>query len=244
MPSEQAAAFLTGRPPAADNVRPDRWQRLSSKAEADFAPITLIDHLPNVLLVNANAPARSFDEFVAYVRAHPGKWNYSSSGNGSVAHLSMELLKAKLGLDMVHVPYKGAGPALTDMLGGLVQVTWNNLTSNLPNILNGKMRALAVAAPQRVAQLPGVPTFAELKLPALNLSSWTGLAAPSRTPQPIVDRLYQAMRTVLADPATRPAWEERGAMLPEAITPEQYRQEIAQRIQFFRHVVKKNGIVL
>lgn len=225
-------------------VNPAVTPNLSYNAETDFAPITLIDRLANVLLVDANVRAKSFEEFVAYVRANPGKWNYSSSGNGSVAHLSMELLKAKLGLDIVHVPYKGAGPALTDMLGGLVQVTWNNLSSNLTNILNGKLRALAVAAPQRVVQLPSVPTFAELKLPELNLSSWTGLAAPARTPEPVVARLYEAMRTVLADPATRRSWEERGAILPDPITPGQYKLEIAQRIQFFKDIVKTNKIVL
>lgn len=225
-------------------VNPAVNPNLGYDAEADFAPITLIDRLANVLLVDANLPVKSFDEFVAYVRARPSKWNYSSSGIGSVAHLSMELLKAKLGLEIVHVPYRGAGPALTDMLGGLVQVTWNNLTSNLANIKNGKLRALAVGAPQRVAQLPSVPTFAELKLPELNLSSWTGLAAPARTPEPVVGRLYEAMRTVLAEQATKLAWEERGAILPEPITPAQYRLEIAERIRFFRDVVKANKIVL
>lgn len=216
----------------------------SYDAEADFAPITLIDRLANVLLVHAGVPVKTFGEFVAHVRAHPGQWNYASSGNGSVAHLSMELLKAKLGLDIVHVPYKGAGPALNDLLGGLVQATWNNLTSNLANITNGKLRALAVAAPQRVAQLPSVPTFAELKLPDLNLTSWTGLAAPARTPEPVVARLYEAMRTVLTDPATRQAWEARGAILPDPISPGMYRQEIAERIRFFKDVVKTNRIVL
>jgi tripartite-type tricarboxylate transporter receptor subunit TctC len=225
-------------------VNPAVTPTLSYNAETDFAPITLIDRLANVLLVDANVPTRTFEEFVTQVRARPGKWNYASSGNGSVAHLSMELLKAKLGLDIVHVPYKGAGPALADMLSGLVQVTWNNLSSNLTNITNGRLRALAVAAPQRIPQLPSVPTFAELKLPELNLSSWTGLAAPARTPEPIVGRLYEAMRTVLTDPATRHAWEERGAILPDPITPAQYRQEIAQRIQFFRDVVRTNKIVL
>jgi tripartite-type tricarboxylate transporter receptor subunit TctC len=225
-------------------VGPAVTPNLPYKVETDFAPITLIDRLANVLLINAGLPVRDFAEFVAYVKAHPGKWNYASSGNGSVAHLSMELLNAKLGLDLTHVPYKGAGPALTDLLGGLVQVTWNNLTSNLPNIANGKLRALAVAAPQRVALLPSVPTFDELKLPELNLTSWTGLAAPARTPEPIINRLYEAMRSVLSDPATKLAWEQRGAIVPEALTPGQYKQEIAQRIQFFKDLVKTNKIVL
>jgi len=225
-------------------VGPAVTPNLPYNAETDFAPITLIDRLANVLLINANLPVRDFAEFVAYVKAKPGKWNYASSGNGSVAHLSMELLNAKLGLDIAHVPYKGAGSALTDLLGGLVQVSWNNLTSNLPNITNGKLRALAVAAPQRIALLPAVPTFDELKLPDLNLTSWTGLAAPARTPEPIVNRLYEAMRSVLNDPATKAAWEQRGAIVPEPLTPVQYRQEIGQRIQFFKDIVRTNKIVL
>jgi len=217
---------------------------LSYNAETDFEPITLIDRLANVLLVNANLPVKSFEDFVAQVKVSPGKWNYASSGNGSVAHLSMEVLKGKLGLDITHIPYKGAGAALNDILGGLVQLTWNNLTSNLASINQGKLRALAVAAPQRVAQLPAAPTFAELKLPELNLTSWTGLAAPAGTPAPIINRLYEAMRTVLSDPATRRAWDERGAIVPEAITPSQYRQEISQRIRYFKDVVRANKIVL
>jgi tripartite-type tricarboxylate transporter receptor subunit TctC len=225
-------------------VNPAVTPNLSYNAETDFAPITLIDRLANVVLVNADLPVKTFDEFVAFVRANPGKWNYASSGNGSVAHLSMEILKSKLGLAITHVPYKGAGVALGDLLSGQVQMTWNNLTSNLTMINNGKLRALAVAAPQRVAQLPSVPTFDELKLPDLNLTSWTGLAAPARTPDAIVARLYEAMRTVLADPATKLAWEARGAMLPEALTPAQYKQEISRRIQFYRNIVKTHKIVL
>lgn len=225
-------------------VGPAVTPNLPYNAETDFAPITLIDRLANVLLINASLPVRDFAEFVTYVKANPGKWNYASSGNGSVAHLSMELLNAKLGLDIAHVPYKGAGSALTDLLGGLVQVSWNNLTSNLPNIANGKLRALAVAAPQRVPLLPSVPTFDELKLPELNLTSWTGLAAPARTPDPIINRLYEAMRSVLNDPATKAAWEQRGAIVPELLTPVQYRQEISQRIQFFKEIVRTNKVVL
>jgi tripartite-type tricarboxylate transporter receptor subunit TctC len=225
-------------------VGPAVTPNLPYNAETDFAPITLIERLANVLLINANLPVRTFAEFVAQVKANPGKWNYASAGNGSVSHLSMEVLNAKMGLDITHVPYKGAGAALTDLLGGLVQVTWNNLTSNLPNITNGKLRALAIAAPQRVPMLPSVPTFEELKLPELNLTSWTGLAAPARTPDAIVNRLYEAMRTVLADPATRQAWDQRGAILPEPMTPVQYKQEISQRIQYFKDVVRTNKIVL
>jgi tripartite-type tricarboxylate transporter receptor subunit TctC len=210
----------------------------------DFAPITLIDRLANVLLVTPGLPVKNFAEFVQYTRSNPGKLNYASSGNGSVAHLSMELLKAQLGLFVTHIPYRGAGPALNDLQSGQVHMTWNNLTSNLTMIQNGRLRALAVASPIRAPQLPEVPTFAELKLPDLNLTSWTGLAAPARTPEPIVAQLYDAMRTVLRDPQTQEAWRKRGAMVPENVKPAEYRQEIQQRIHFYRNIAKAHKIVL
>jgi tripartite-type tricarboxylate transporter receptor subunit TctC len=225
-------------------VNPALSPNLPYDAVNDFAPITLIDRLANVLLVNPALPVKNFAEFVKYVKANPGKLNYASSGNGSIAHLSMELLKARLGLFITHIPYRGAGPALNDMLSGQVHMTWNNLTSNLTMIQNGRLRALAVASPIRAPQLPDVPTFDELKLPELNLTSWTGLAAPAKTPEPIIAQLYDAMRTVLRDPETQEAWRKRGAMVPENVTPVAYRQEIQQRIQFYRNLVKAHNIVL
>jgi tripartite-type tricarboxylate transporter receptor subunit TctC len=138
--------------------------------------------LANVLLVNKDLPVKSFADLVKYAQANPDKLSYASAGIGSVSHLSMELMKVQAKLPMAHIAYRGAGPALVDLLSGQVQLTWNNLSSNIANIRNGNLRALAVAAPQRVPQLPDVPTFAELKLPDLNLTSWTGLAAPANTP--------------------------------------------------------------
>lgn len=225
-------------------VNPAMNPRLPYDPLHDFAPITLIERLANVLVVNASLPVKNFAEFVTYVRSHPGKWNYASSGGGSVANLSMELLKSKLGLFMTHIPYRGAGPALNDLLSGQIEVSWNNLSSNLPMIQNGKLRALAVAASTRVPLLPDVPTFAELRLPDLNLSSWAGLAAPARTPEPIVQQLYVAVRSVLKDPATQEAWAKRGAMVPEDLAPAAYRREIEQRIGFYRDIARANKIVL
>ncbi|MGE0332331.1 MAG: Bug family tripartite tricarboxylate transporter substrate binding protein [Ramlibacter sp.] len=225
-------------------VNPAVSSSLPYDALNDFAPITLIDRLANVLLVNPALPVKSFAEFVKYAKANPGKLNYASSGNGSVAHLSMELLKSKLGIFVTHIPYRGAGPALNDLMSGQVHMTWNNLTSNLTMIQQGRLRALAVASPIRAPQLPDVPTFDELKLPDLNLTSWTGLAAPAKTPEPIIAQLYDAMRTVLRDPQTQEAWRKRGAMVPENVKPAEYRQEIQQRIQFYRNVAKANNIVL
>jgi len=225
-------------------VNPAVSANLPYDAVNDFAYITLIDRLPNVLVASAKLPVKNFAEFVRYAKANPGKLNYASSGNGSVAHLSMELLKAKLGLFITHIPYRGSGPALTDLLSGQVQLTWNNLSSNLGMLQNGSLRALAVAAPLRVPQLPDVPTFDELKLPDLNLTSWTGLAAPAKTPEPIIQTLYDAMRSILRDKDTQELWRKRGAMLPENVRPAEYRQEVIQRIQFFKNVAQANKIVL
>jgi tripartite-type tricarboxylate transporter receptor subunit TctC len=225
-------------------VNPAVSPNLPYDAVNDFSYITLVDRLPNVLVGSGKLPVKTFAEFVRYAKANPGKLNYASSGNGSVAHLSMELLKAKLGLFITHIPYRGAGPALTDLLSGQVQLTWNNLSTNLTMLQNGSLRALAVAAPLRVQQLPDVPTFDELKLPELNLTSWTGLAAPAKTPEPIIQKIYEAVRTILRDKDTQEAWRKRGAMLPENVRPSEYRQEVIQRIRFFKDVAQANKIVL
>ena len=223
-------------------INPALSASLPYDAVNDFAPITLIDRLANVLLITPGLPVKNFAEFVKYVKENPGKLNYASSGNGSLAYLSMELLKAKLGLSITHIPYRGAGPALTDLQAGQVHMTWNNLSSNLSMAQNGRLRALAVASPIRAPQLPDVPTFDELKLPELNLTSWTGLAAPAKTPESIVAQLYEAMRTVLRDPQTQRAWNDRGAMLPDTVKPAELRKEIQQRIGFYKNIVKTHKI--
>jgi tripartite-type tricarboxylate transporter receptor subunit TctC len=225
-------------------VNPAVNPKLPYDALKDFAPVTLLDRLANVLLVNANLPVRSFAELVKYAQANPQALSYASAGIGSVSHLSMELLKTQANLPMTHIAYRGAGPALVDLLSGQVQLTWNNLSSNLPNIRNGKLRALAVAAPKPVPQLPDVPTFADLKLPDLNLTSWTGLAAPANTPDAVVQRLYQAVRTIMGEPETQALWQEKGMMVPEDITPAAYRTEIADRIKFYQRIAQANKIVI
>lgn len=225
-------------------VNPAVSASLPYDALNDFAPITIVERLANVLLVTPGLPVKNFAEFVQYVKANPGKLNYASSGNGSVAHLSMELLKSKLGLFVTHIPYRGAGPALNDLMSGQVHMTWNNLTTNLTTIQTGRLRALAVASPIRAPQLPDVPTFGELKQPDLNLTSWAGIAAPAKTPEPIIAQLYDAIRTVLRDPATQEAWRKRGAMVPENVKPAEYRMEIQQRIRFYQEIARANKIVL
>jgi tripartite-type tricarboxylate transporter receptor subunit TctC len=209
----------------------------------DFAPITLIERLPNVLLINPSLPVNSVAEFVAYAKKNPGKLNYASSGNGSMLHLNMELFKAQYGIFLTHIPYRVAGTALTDLMSGQVHAMFTNVqASNVGYVNQGRLRALAVASPARSEVLPQVPTFGELKQPELNMTSWTGLAAPAGTPDAIVQQLYAAMRTVLQDPATVAAWKQRGSIIPEAVTPSEYRQEIASRIAFYKKLIQEKRL--
>jgi tripartite-type tricarboxylate transporter receptor subunit TctC len=225
-------------------VNPAMNPKLPYDAVSDFEPITLISRLANVLVINAALPIRNFDDLVKYARANPRALNYASAGNGSVAHLSMELLKNQANMPMTHIPYRGAGPALNDLLSGQVQLTWNNLSSNLTHIQGGKLRALAVASPTRVPQMPDVPTFDELKLPDLNLTSWNGLAAPAKTPDAIITRLYQETRKIISNGSNQAIWVDKGMIVPEDITPAAYRKEIADRIRFYQRIAKDNKIVL
>lgn len=214
-------------------------------AVKNFAPITLIERLPNVLLVNASLPVTNLAEFVAYAKKNPGKLNYASSGNGSMLQLNMELLKSQYGIFLTHIPYRAAGTSLTDLMAGQVHAMFTNIqASNVGYVNQGKLRALAVASPGRSEVLPQVPTFGELKQPELNMTSWTGLAAPAGTPDAIIEQLYAAMRTVLQDPATIAAWKRRGSIAPEAVSPAEYRQEISNRIEFYKKLIKTNNLSL
>lgn len=224
-------------------ANPSFSANLPYDAVKDFAPITLIERLPNVLLINPSLPVKTIEEFVAYAKKNPGKLNYASSGNGSMLHLNMELLKSQYGIFLTHIPYRVAGTALTDLMSGQVHAMFTNVqASNVGYVNQGKLRALAVASPSRSDVLPNVPTFGELKQPDLNLTSWTGLAAPAGTPEAIVNQLYAAMRTVLQDPATVAAWQKRGSIVPEAVTPSDYRQEISNRIAFYKKLIKANNL--
>jgi tripartite-type tricarboxylate transporter receptor subunit TctC len=210
----------------------------------DFSHITLIERLPNVLLVNAALPVKNMAEFVAYAKAKPGKLNYASSGNGSMLQLNMELFKSQYGVFITHIPYRAAGTSLTDLMAGRVDAMLTNLgASNAGFVKQGKLRALAVAAPMRSTLLPDVPTFGELKQNELNLTSWTRLAAPAGTPEPIIAQLYAAMRSILQDPKNIADWKNRGSIVPEPLRPDEYKREIIQRIAFYKKIVKANNIV-
>lgn len=224
-------------------ANPSVTPNLPYDAVNDFAPITLIERLPNVMLINPALPVKSVAEFVAYAKARPGKLNYASSGNGSMLQLNMELFKSQYGVFITHIPYRAAGTSQTDLIAGRVDVMFTNLgASNAALVNSGKLRAIAVAAPVRSTLLPDVPTFGELKQPELNLTSWTGLAAPKDTPEPIIAQLYAAVRSILQDPQNIADWQKRGAIVPEALRPEEYRREIAQRIAFYKKLAKDKNI--
>jgi tripartite-type tricarboxylate transporter receptor subunit TctC len=184
-------------------INPAAYVKLPYDVLADLAPIGVIAEVPNIMSINPAVPAKDMASFIALAKAKPDALAYGSSGNGSVSHLMGEQFKLATGTKMVHVPYRGVGPALADTVGGQIQVMFDNLPTSLALVQDGKLRALAVSAPQRLAVLPQVPTFAELNLTELNWSAFFGLVAPAHTPQPVVARLNAALNEALAQPAVR-----------------------------------------
>ena len=176
----------------------------------DFAPITMLGTVPSVLVVNPRVPAKNLQEFLAYAKAHPGKLNSASSGIGGSAHLGTELLRSKAGVDVAHIPYKGAGQVAADLLGGQVDMYFDNLPASLASIRSGKLRALAVASEKRSPSIPDVPTFAEAGVPDFLITPWFGIMAPAKTPVAVLDRLNQAFVAALKSPAVVSRMEQLG----------------------------------
>lgn len=209
----------------------------------DFAPVTLVATVPNVLVVNLEVPASSVAELTALAKEKPGELNFASSGNGTSIHLSGELFKAMTGVDIVHVPYKGSGPAVVDLLGGQVQMMFDNLPSSAPQIQAGKLRALAVTSKERSPTLPDVPTMAEAGVPGYEALSWFGVLAPAGTPDAIVARLQAEIAKALADPAMRERFAELGAV-PVGDTPAEFADFIGAETAKWAEVVQSAGIKL
>jgi len=208
----------------------------------DFASISQLSRSINVLLVNPAVPAKNFKEFVALVKSRPGELNFCSAGPGSMGQLNVELMKSQLQLNATHVPYRGGGPLVTALISNEVQFGLDNLAPFLPLIQSGKLRALAVAAPARVAALPDIPTFAELGHPVLNTTSWIGIAAPARTPPEIVATLHKAVRSVADQPSMAEALQSRGALPPEAQSSEQFTAMMSERLAVYGDLVRRAGI--
>jgi tripartite-type tricarboxylate transporter receptor subunit TctC len=183
---------------------------LSYDAVTDLAPVSLICDYPNIMAVPVTSPAHSVLDFIAYARAHPGKMTFASSGHGTSVHLSGELFKRMAGVDIMHVPYRGAGPALNDLIPGRVDVMFNNIGAVLPLIQGEKLRGLAVTTAKRMAAVPDMPTIAEAGVPGFDVSSWYALFVPARTPPAIIAKFHADVVTALSDPIIRERLEQLG----------------------------------
>jgi tripartite-type tricarboxylate transporter receptor subunit TctC len=214
--------------------------KLPYDAIKDFAPVTVVASTPNVITVHPQLPARNLAELLALARDKPGKLNFGSTSPGGSPHMSAELLKMMSQVDMVHVPYKGAGPMLTDLIGGQIQIGFDNLPSSMGHIRSGKVRAIAVTTPKRWPGAPDIPAVAE-SVSGYEVSGWFGLLAPAGTPAPVVDRLYRAIAAMLKEPAVQKQMLELGAE-PVANTPEAFARQIAAEVEKWKKVVAATGV--
>ncbi|QKV53932.1 tripartite tricarboxylate transporter substrate binding protein BugE [Comamonas antarctica] len=209
----------------------------------DFTPIINIAATPNVIAVNPKFPATDYKSFEAYLKKNPGKYSYGSSGTGGVQHMLMELYKSLTQIDMVHVPYRGAGPALNDAVAGQIPMVLDNLPSALPFIKDKRLVAIAVAAPQRLAVLPDVPTFKEVGLEQVNRMAFYGILGPKGMPKELVDKINAATRKALQDPAVRKRIEDTGSLVV-ANSPEEFAAELKNELAVYKEVVAKQKLTL
>ena len=225
-------------------VNPACNAKLPYRSPDDFATITNLAAVPNIIVVNpGKIQAQNMAEFVKHLKANPGRLSYASSGTCGIGHMMGELFKATSGTFIVHIPYRGAGPALNDVLAGQVEILFDNIPSSLPHVQSGKLRALAVAAPKRVAALPNVPTLAELNMAPVNDQVWYGLVAPAGTPPEIIRRLNDAAVKAVNAPAVRERLRQQAAE-PVGNTPEQFRAQIIAERDKMIDLVKRQGIKL
>jgi tripartite-type tricarboxylate transporter receptor subunit TctC len=202
----------------------------------DFTPIINIAATPNVIAVHPSFPAKDYKTFVEVLKKNPGKYSYSSSGVGGIGHLQTELWKGLQGVFLTHIPYSGAGPALRDTVGGQVQIIFDNVPSALPHIVAGRLIAVAVAAPQRLASMPNVPTFKELGLEPVNRMAYYGIYGPKGLPKDIVDKVNSGVRKALEDPAIRKRIEDTGSIVL-GNTPEQFASQMKDELAVYQKVV-------
>ncbi len=225
-------------------IAPSLYKKLPYDVIRDFAPVALIGHIPLVMSVGTSIPAGSVDQFVALAKAAPGKYSFATAGGGTPPHLTGELFRSRFGLDLVHVPYKGTAPAVTDLIGGQVSMTIDGLTVQLPHIRSGKLKALAAASAKRIATLPDVPTFAELGYPELQVSLWYSLFAPAGTPRPIVAALNAEVARMLTAPEVRQRLAELAVEPGDGGSPEQFAAYVQSEIRRWGQVVQQVGVKL
>ena len=221
-------------------VNPSLYPKMPYDAQKDFAPITLVAITPNVLVVNPALPVHSVKELVAYAKAHPGKLSFGSGSNGSAGHLAGELFKVDAGVDMVHIPYKGAAPAMQALLAGDTQLMFDNLASAMAQVKAGKLRALAVTTAQRSKLAPDLPTMAEAGVPGFDISTWFGLLAPAGTPPEVVAKWNADVTKILSAPDMRERLAAQGAeAAPDS--PAEFTRFIASELAKYARIVKASG---
>ena len=209
----------------------------------DFTPIINIAATPNIIAVHPSFPARNYKEFIAELKKNPGKYSFASSGSGSIAHLQMELYKNLSGTFITHIPYRGSGPALNDTVAGQVPIIFDNLPSTLPFVQQKRLIAIVVAAPQRLAVLPDVPTFKEVGLEPVNRMAYYGIVGPKGLPKEVVEKVNAGVKKSLEDPAIRKRIEDTGSLIV-ANTPEQFAAQIKAEYQVYKKVVETSKLSL
>jgi tripartite-type tricarboxylate transporter receptor subunit TctC len=221
-------------------VNPALYASLPYDTGKDFVPIVFAASTPNLLVVNPELPVKSVKELIALAKSKPGKLNYASAGNGSSNHLSMELFKSLTGVDIVHVPYKGSAPAVTDLIGGQVDVMFDNVPNVLQQVKAGKLRGLAVSSKERSPLLKGLPSVAESSVPGFDVSVWFGVVAPAGTPQPVIAKLNAEINSILKLSEIRQAFNSQGVE-PAGGTPEEFSLFFAAQATKWAKVVKHSG---
>lgn len=224
-------------------LSPNLYRALAFDPVRDFAPVSSTAVIPLVLLVHPSVPVKNTQDFVQYARQHPGKLSYGSAGAGNVTHLGALLLLRSLDIDAVHVPYRGSAPAMTDLVGGQVQLMTNTLNDSLGFVREGKLRALAVTSSARSDQLPDVPTVAETVAPGFSMGAWQGVVVPAGTPAPVVEKLNAEIRRALQSPEMQKQLKAQGAQTLGS-TPEEYAAYIKSEIARWGEVVKAANVKL
>jgi len=225
---------------AAHAINASLYPKLPYDTRKDFAPVSLVANLPMILAGSSSLRASNVQELIAEARANPGKLTFASAGNGNTGHLAGELFDSVAGIKMTHVPYKGSAQVVTAMLSGEVQLTFDSISTTLPHVKSGKLRALAVTGSQRAAVAPDVPTLAEAGVPGISITGWYAVLAPAGTPQPVVDRLSTEIATVLRQPDLKATLATNGYE-PVGSTPAALRTHIDAEINRWNKVVKDSG---
>ncbi|MBC9908430.1 MULTISPECIES: Bug family tripartite tricarboxylate transporter substrate binding protein [Achromobacter] len=224
-------------------INPSLYSNMPYKPATDLAPVSLLVKDYNLMVINASIPARNLKEFIAYAKSHPGKLSFGSPGTGTPAHLAGELLNQRAGTEMLHVPYKGTGPAVTDLLAGHITMMIDNMPPLLPYVQSGKLRALAVASEARAESMPDVPTAKEAGLDNYVVTAWKGLMVPAGTPGPVIERLHVAVTQALASPEMKKRLVELGAE-PVGGSPAQFAEQIRNDTAWWAALIKSTGTKL